>query len=111
MRLGNVYVESIIPHSNSIEDIITKIDVQDIKNSVHRRLAFHGFPTYEYYERLDTEVHKLTECFRAKGYQIFDSRYRDNKVLELENEIADLKKENKKLRRNISQLQRKLNNV
>lgn len=95
-----------ITESIDIEKIVTRISVEDIERYVLRK--YHGYLyTYETQQRIASDAKLLENYFRNQGYEI----YRVHRIENEPKELINLRKENKKLRHEVSVLSKKLNKM
>lgn len=101
VRLANDFDTNI-----NIADIVTRISVGDIERYVLRKYQGRGFlDTYETQQRIASDAKLLENYFRNQGYEIYEVHYAES------TELINLRKENKKLRHEVSVLAKKLNKM
>lgn len=95
-----------ITESIDIEKIVTRISVEDIERYILRKYQGRGFlATYETQQRIACEIRMVEDHLKSQGYEIYRVHYIEP------TEFSNLRKENEKLRHEVSVLAKKLNKM
>lgn len=99
-----------IPENEPIDlnDLVTTILLEDIQRYMFKQYSTLDVPDHDKFRYIQSKTLEFVNMFKSKGYNVLEYyKHLSNN----ETYIAGLKKENKTLRHNISELQKQVNNL